>query len=65
MKDCEYTLELSDGTTVTVGPAGDERRPDVKAFDLPPGTLQPFSRKNLPSARRDGARSESELSPAF
>ncbi len=51
MKDCDYTLELSDGTVVRVGAMTDSRHPDIKAFYFPAGALTPFSHKNLPTAR--------------
>ncbi len=61
MKDCDFTLELSDGTVVRVGSSSDSRHPDVKAFYFPPGALTPFSHKNLPTARR----AEENTDPAF
>lgn len=61
MKDCDFTLELSDGTVVRVGSMGSSHHPDVKAYYLPQGTLAPFSQTNLPAARRGEERSE----PAF
>jgi hypothetical protein len=53
MNNCDYKLELSDGTTVRIGSLGDSQLPDIKAFYLPPGSLQPFSSKNLPTARQE------------
>lgn len=61
MKDCEFTLEMSDGTVVRVGSISNTRHPDVKAFYFPPTALTPFSHKNLPTARRGEEHSE----PAF
>lgn len=51
MKDCDFTLELSDGTVVRVGSLTNSALPDVKTFHFPPGALKPFSHKNLPTAR--------------
>ena len=54
MKDCEFTLELSDGTVVRVAAMANTQHPDVKAFYFPPGALTPFSHQNLPKAPRGG-----------
>lgn len=62
MNDCDFTLELSDGTIVRVGSMSDSRHPDVKAFYFPPGALTPFSHKNLPNARRAEDHSDSTYS---
>ena len=62
MKNPEFTLELSDGTTFAVDCRGDHRHPDIKAFYLPEGALQPFSSKNLPTERRRHANQEAALS---
>jgi hypothetical protein len=61
MKDCDFTLELSDGTVVRVESMTDSRHPDVKAFYFPPGALIPFSHENLPTQRRG----EDGSDPAF
>lgn len=58
MKDCDFTLELSDGTVVRVGSICNSRHPDVKAFFFPSNALTPFSHKNLPTARRSEDHSE-------
>ena len=52
MKDCDFTLELADGTVVRVGSVSGSPHPDVKAFYFPAGALTPFSHGNLPTARR-------------
>ncbi len=53
MNDCDFTLELSDGTVVRVGATRDAQHPDVRAFHLPPGSLVPFSQQNLPTDPAD------------
>ena len=65
MKDCDFTLELSDGTVVRVGSMTNSRHPDVKAFYFPAGALAPFSHKNLPTARRSEERSDSGFSTSL
>lgn len=58
MKDCEFTLELSDGTVVRVGSMMNSRHPDVKAFYFPADAMTPFSHQNLPASRAREDRSE-------
>jgi len=65
MKDCDYTLELSDGTIVQVAATNDSCHPDVKAFHFPPGALVPFSHQNLPTARSREERSDRSFTPAY
>lgn len=65
MKDCDFTLELSDGTVVRVGSMGNSRHPDVKAFYIPAGAMTPFSHQNLPTARRSDEHSESRFSTSL
>ncbi|QEF96818.1 hypothetical protein Mal15_08480 [Stieleria maiorica] len=65
MKDCDYTLELSDGTVVRVGAMADSRHPDIKAFFFPAGALTPFSHKNLPTARPSQPQSQGAYSSSL
>lgn len=51
MKNFDFTLELSDGTSIKVGATGNSRHPDIKASFLPSGILKPFTNQNLPPAR--------------
>ncbi|MCO8122773.1 hypothetical protein NHH03_13580 [Stieleria sp. TO1_6] len=65
MKNCDFTLELADGTVVAVGSMSNARHPDIKAFFLPAASMMPFSSKNLPTARRSEETAESVLTRAF
>ena len=65
MKDCDFMLELSDGTVVRVESMSNSRQPDVKAFYFPAGVLTPFSYKNLPTQRRGEGGSDSAFSTSL
>ena len=65
MKDCDFTLELSDGTVVRVESMANSRHPDVKAFYFPAGVLTPFSHKNLPTQRGGESGSDSTFSTSL
>ena len=65
MKDCTFTLELPDGTSLRVAASTDSHHPDVKAFYFPAGAATPFSYKNPPRARHHDSHRERSAQVAF
>ena len=65
MKDCAFTLELPDGTSLRVAASTDSHHTDVKAFYFPAGAAAPFTYKNLPRARRNESNRERSVQAAF